>query len=129
MGKGITIEQRGNFDNLVRFLKRIKKPIDESILHKYGAMGVDLLSANTPVDTGKTALSWYYEIQNENGIISLRFCNSNVADGWCPIAILLQYGHATGTGGWVEGVDYINPAIQPLFKALAKDLWREVTNR
>lgn len=127
MSKIITIEQRGGFDNLVRFLKKSKKPIEESILHKYGRMGVDLLSAHTPVDTGKTAASWYYEIQNDDGVLSLRFCNSNVVDGWCSIAIILQYGHGTGTGGWVEGVDYINPAIQPLFKALAQDLWREVT--
>lgn len=127
MGKMITFEQHGDFKKLTRFLERAKERIGLGMLDKYGRRGVDALAAATPIDTGKTALSWYYEIQNEDGVAILRFCNSNIADGWCPIAIILQYGHATGTGGWVEGRDYINPAIQPLFDELAKKAWKEVT--
>lgn len=127
MGKMITFEQHGDFKKLTRFLERAKERIGLGMLDKYGRRGVDALAVATPIDTGKTALSWYYEIQNGDGVAILRFCNSNIADGWCPIAIILQYGHATGTGGWVEGRDYINPAIQPLFDELAKEAWREVT--
>ena len=84
------------------------------------------LASATPVDTGLTASSWYYEIKRQNGIVALNFCNSNVNKG-VPIAIILQYGHGTSNGGWVEGRDYINPAIQPIFDRIAKDAWREVT--
>ena len=97
-------------------------------MDKYGREGVAALSSATPMDTGKTAQSWYYEIENKNGSATLTFYNSNIQDG-TPIAIILQYGHATGTGGWVEGRDYINPAIQPIFDKLAADAWKEVTKR
>lgn len=127
MSKIITFEVKGDFKKLTRFLERTKERINLGILDKYGKRGVEALSMATPVDTGLTASSWYYEIQNEDGVAVLRFCNSNLTDGWCPVAIILQYGHATGTGGWVEGRDYINPAIQPLFEELAKEAWREVT--
>lgn len=126
MSKMIEFEQHGDFKNLALYLKHAKRFIDPSMLNKYGQKGVDALSVTTPVDTGKTASSWYYEIQNEDDTIILRFCNSNIVDDWCPIAIILQYGHATGTGGWVEGRDYINPAIQPLFDEIVRDLTREV---
>lgn len=127
MSKIISFEVKGDFKKLTRFLERTKERINLGILDKYGKRGVEALALATPFDTGLTASSWYYEIQNENGVAILRFCNSNLADGWCPVAIILQYGHATGTGGWVEGRDYINPAIQPLFEELAKEAWREVT--
>lgn len=81
----------------------------------------------TPVDTGLTASSWYYSIVHDGDKIRLEFCNSNVQKDWCPIAIILQYGHAARDGSWVEGRDYINPAIQPIFDKLAKDAWKEVT--
>ena len=80
----------------------------------------------TPVESGETANSWYYEIEHRDGSATISFKNSNVKDG-VPIAIILQYGHATGTGGWVEGRDYINPAIQPIFDKIAENAWREVT--
>ena len=127
MSKMIEFEQRGDFKKLTNFLERSKERIGIGLLDKYGKMGVAALSIATPKDSGKTAASWYYKIQNENGVAVLQFCNSNLGDDWCPIAIILQYGHATGTGGWVEGRDYINPAIQPIFDQLAAEAWREVT--
>lgn len=85
----------------------------------------------TPKDTGKTALSWNYEIveDKEKGLITLTFTNSNVVDDWCNVAIMLQYGHATRNGGWVEGIDYINPALKPVFDKLAEEAWLEITER
>lgn len=84
------------------------------------------LASATPVDSGETAGSWYYRIENRKGSAIISFHNSNIQNG-VPIAIILQYGHGTGTGGWVEGIDYINPAIQPIFDEIAKNAWREVT--
>ena len=95
-------------------------------LDKYGREGVKALESATPVDTGLTARSWYYEIKKTNGSVSISFYNSNIQNG-IPIAIILQYGHGTGTGGWVEGRDYINPAIQPIFDKIAEKAWKEVT--
>ena len=82
----------------------------------------------TPIDSGKTASSWYYEIQEEKDSTVISFCNSNIQNG-VPIAVILQYGHGTGTGGWVQGRDYINPAIQPIFDEIANRAWREVTKK
>ena len=82
----------------------------------------------TPIDSGKTAASWYYEIREEKNSTVISFCNSNIQNG-VPIAVILQYGHGTGTGGWVQGRDYINPAIQPIFDEIANRAWREVTKR
>ena len=127
MSKIISFEVKGDFKKFTRYAERVKERVGAGILNKYGRLGVDALRANTPVKTGLTASSWYYEIQNKDGVAVLRFCNSNLADGWCPIAIILQYGHATGTGGWVEGRDYINPSLQPLFDKLVSEAWREVT--
>ena len=84
------------------------------------------LSCATPVDSGNTANSWYYEIENKKGQVRINFLNSNINQG-VPIAIILQYGHGTGTGGWVQGRDYINPAIQPVFDRILQDIWKEVT--
>lgn len=123
-------KQRGHFGNLEKLLST---PVSKWHLHnldKYGEIGVEALSNATPVDTGLTARSWYYRIeQPREGITKLCFYNSNIADGWAPIAILLQYGHATRNGGWVEGIDYINPAIKPIFEKIAKTAWEEVTKR
>lgn len=121
----ITIRQRGDFKNLTSFLERSKEAFNLGILDKYGRQGVAALKASTPKDTGKTADSWYYRINSNNGTVSLSFHNSNVNKG-VPIAIILQYGHATGNGGYVEGVDYINPALQPVFQKLADEAWKEV---
>lgn len=121
----ITFRHKGNFDKLTIYLEKAKKTARLGDLDKYGRKGVAALASATPVDTGLTASSWYYEIKRQNGVVVLNFCNSNINNG-VPIAIILQYGHGTRNGGWVEGRDYINPAIQPIFDQIAKDAWREV---
>jgi hypothetical protein len=95
------------------------------ILETYGQQGVDALALATPVDSGLTAESWSYEVIRKNGKYQIIWHNSNLESG-IPVAILIQYGHATGTGGWVEGYDYINPAIKPLFDKIAQDVWEMV---
>ena len=122
----ITFRQKGDFSKLNRYLERVKEAANVGILDKYGREGVAALASATPVQTGKTASSWSYEIKRQNGSVSLEFYNSNINKG-VPIAIILQYGHGTGTGGWVQGRDYINPAIQPIFDKLAEEAWKEVT--
>lgn len=124
----ITFRQRGNFDKTSQLLQRYKHPFDIAILNKYGDKGIEVLSAATPVDTGKTADSWYYKINEQRGSVSIVFYNSNINEG-VLIAIILQYGHGTRTGGWVAGRDYINPAIQPIFDKIVENVWREVTGK
>lgn len=122
----ITFRHKGDFSKFTKFLERAKEAVHLGDLDKYGREGVKALASATPVDTGKTANSWYYKIERSGNRIALRFNNSNIQNG-VPIAIILQYGHGTGTGGWVEGRDYINPSIQPIFDRLVDDTWREVT--
>lgn len=122
----IRFTQKGDFSKLTNYLEKAKHAIKLSILDKYGQKGVNALAKATPVNSGLTAQSWYYKIESKNGSISINFYNSNINEG-VPIAIILQYGHGTGTGGWVEGRDYINPAIQPIFDEIAKEAWQEVT--
>lgn len=122
----ISFRQKGDFSKLTNFLEKAKNAVKLGDLDKYGREGVAALASATPVDSGKTANSWYYEIENRNGSAIISFNNSNIQNG-VPIAIILQYGHGTGTGGWVEGRDYINPAIQPIFDKIAENAWREVT--
>lgn len=122
----ISFRQRGDFSKATRYMQRLKEAARMSDLDKYGQAGVAALSSATPVDSGLTANSWYYEIKHERGSSTISFCNSNIQNG-VPIAIILQYGHATRNGGWVEGRDYINPAIQPIFDNIAESAWKEVT--
>ena len=122
----ISFRQEGDFSKLNRYLERVKESAKIGVLDKYGREGVAALASATPVETGKTANSWYYEIKRQNGSVSIEFKNSNIKDG-IPIAVILQYGHGTGTGGWVQGRDYINPAIQPIFDKIADSAWKEVT--
>ena len=122
----ITFRQKGDFSKLTRFLERAKEAVKIGDLDKYGREGVAALASATPVDSGLTANSWYYEIEQGKGTVTINFNNSNIQNG-VPIAVILQYGHGTGTGGWVEGRDYINPAIQPIFDKIANEAWREVT--
>ena len=110
----ISFRQQGDFSKLTRFLERAKETVKMGDLDRYGREGVAALESATPIDSGKTASSWYYEIENKNGSATISFHNSNINQG-VPIAIILQYGHGTGTGGWVQGRDYINPAIRPIF--------------
>ena len=123
----IKITQKGDFKKATSYLEKLKGAIQLSSFDKYGREGVNALSSATPVDSGETASSWYYKIERTKNTISIAFYNSNVNKG-VPIAIILQYGHGTGTGGWVEGRDYINPAIQPIFDKMAEEAWKEVTN-
>ena len=121
----ISFRQKGDFSKLNRYFERVKEAAKIGVLDKYGQAGVSALSSATPVESGKTASSWYYEIKRQNGSVALEFYNSNVNKG-VPIAVILQFGHGTGTGGWVQGRDYINPAIQPIFDKIAEDAWKEV---
>ena len=123
----ITFKQKGDFSKLTSFLEKAKESIRIGDLDKYGREGVAALAAATPIDSGLTADSWYYEIEHKNGTAKINFCNSNIQNG-VPIAIILQYGHGTRDGGWVAGRDYINPAIQPIFDEIANSAWKEVTN-
>lgn len=122
----INFRQTGDWSKTTNFMKRLKQRKYLSSLDKYGQRGVDALSSATPVDTGKTANSWSYEIRKNDKKVSIIFKNSNIVNG-VPIAIILQYGHGTRNGGWVEGRDYINPAIQPIFDKIVKEAWGEVT--
>lgn len=122
----ISFRQKGDFSKLTRFLERAKNLVHLSDLDRYGREGVAALASATPVDTGKTAASWYYDIKINKESASITFDNSNIQNG-VPIAIILQYGHGTRNGGWVEGRDYINPAIQPIFDKIAEEAWKEVT--
>lgn len=122
----ITFKHKGDFSKLTNFLERLKEVVKLSDLDKYGRAGVSALASATPKDTGETANSWGYEIVHDRGSVKINFYNSNIQNG-IPIAIILQYGHGTGTGGWVEGRDYINPAIQPIFDEIVNNAWREVT--
>lgn len=122
----ISFRQRGDFSKLTRFLERAKEAVKIGDLNKYGREGVAALASATPVESGLTANSWNYEIVRRDGSVAITFNNSNIQNG-VPIAVILQYGHGTGTGGWVQGRDYINPAIRPIFDKIAENAWREVT--
>lgn len=126
MGRNlITFETKGSLQKTMNFLKRARR-LNYDVLEQYGEIGVQALAENTPKDSGKTAASWYYKIVERDDGVSLEWYNSNLGNGWCPIAVILQYGHATGTGGWVEGRDYINPSIRPIFDDIANTIWRGV---
>ena len=122
----ITFKHKGDFSKLTKFLEGAKKSVRLGDLDKYGREGVAALASATPVDTGQTAASWYYKIEQRDGSVSINFYNSNRQNG-VLVAILLQYGHGTRNGGWVEGLDYINPAAKPLFDKIVNDAWKEVT--
>lgn len=124
----IKVFTRGTFDNTDAFLKRMKDRSYLKQLEHFGAQGVAALRAATPRDSGETAQGWTYEIVDRPGYFSLHWLNTHTEDpGRIPIAILIQYGHGTRTGGYVQGRDYINPAMRPIFDQIAADLWKEVT--
>jgi hypothetical protein len=122
----ITMESTGDFKNTESFLKRVTEADIFRMLDRYGQEGVHALASATPIDIGKTAASWSYEIQRTPGKYAIIWSNGNVNQG-VPIAILIQYGHGTGTGGYVQGRDFINPALRPIFDRMMSDFWREVT--
>ena len=121
----VTIACSPKFKKTNSFFEKIKETFGNGLLDKYGRMGVEALAEATPKDTGKTAASWYYTIERKNDIIIITWSNSNFNDG-VPIAVILQYGHATRNGGYVQGIDYINPAMKPVFEKIAEDAWKEV---
>lgn len=121
-----SISERGDLKNTMKFLTKALTNEPYENLKKYGERGVKALREATPKDSGITADSWSYEIIREKGSVSIRWNNSNINNG-VPIAVILQYGHATRNGGWVEGRDYINPAVRPIFDEMAKEIWREAT--
>lgn len=122
----IRFTSKGDFSKATRYFKRVSEASKIKILEKYGAKGVAALSSATPVESGLTASSWSYNVEREPGRSVINFTNSNQNKG-VHIAIILQYGHGTGTGGWVEGRDYINPSIQPVFDDILEQAWTEVT--
>jgi hypothetical protein len=122
----ISFESEGSFKNTENFLLAMLKPSPAQLLEPYARAGVDALASATPLDTGETATSWGYEIKILKGSWSITWTNSHIVDG-VPIAVILQYGHGTGTGGYVEGEDYINPAIKPIFDKIADEVWKAVT--
>jgi hypothetical protein len=124
----IRVTNRGSFAKSLVFLQRMKDRAQFRGLAKYGSIGVAALASATPVESGETAHAWYYEIVDRPGYFSIHWLNSHVEQpGNIPIAVLLQYGHATGNGGYIQGRDYINPAIQPIFDQIVSDMWKEVT--
>src|SRR5574344_1832272 len=122
----VKFRHKGNFAKLTRYFTSAKSAVKLPDLNKYGEEGVAALVSATPVESGLTASSWSYEIVNDDKKDTIKFNNSNIQNE-VPIAIILQYGHATKNGGWVEGRDYINPAIQPVFDEITNSAWREVT--
>ena len=123
----VTFKHRGNFKKTERFFNAMKGARYLNALDRYGQLGVEALAASTPVDSGKTAASWTYEITRTKDQTTLTWLNTNV-NQHVNIAIILQYGHGTGTGGYVQGRDYINPAIKPVFDFMADKVWMEVTS-
>lgn len=124
----IKLRSKGNFNKTYRFLKKAREWRDRKLLDMYGQLGVNALKSATPKATGKTASSWFYTITEEENSTTIAWNNSNVNKG-VNIAIVLQYGHGTGTGGYVRGIDYINPALAPIFEKLAARAWEEVASK
>lgn len=121
----ISVSSRGGFSKTEAFLRRTRD-LRIQILRRYGEEGVRALSLATPKDTGETASSWYYQIKEDKTSTTIEWLNRHVEDG-VPIAVILQYGHGTNGGGYVEGIDYINPAMRPLFEEIANSVWKEVS--
>ena len=126
-GTMITVKTKGNHDKTKRYLKRATKANPMAILQRYGEIGLEALQDATPRDTGLTANSWYYEIAHEGDQYYLNYFNSNIQNG-IRIAVILDLGHGTGTGGYVQGKNYIKPAIRPIFDQIANAAWKEVTD-
>lgn len=123
----ITVDTTGSFEKMEKFLHNMSQIRFREILDHYGQVGVDALASATPVRSGLTAQSWTHKVVVDKGSTTLLWLNTNVNDG-VPVAIILQYGHGTGTGGYVQGYDYINPAIRPVFDMITEAVWNEVKN-
>lgn len=124
----IRVTTRGSFAKSQAFLLRMQRRDQFRALAKYGPLGVAALKTATPKESGVTADAWFYEIVDRPGYFAIHWLNSNVEDpGRVPVAAIIQYGHATGNGGYIQGIDYINPAMRPIFDAMVSDMWKEVT--
>lgn len=123
----VSITTTGSFRNTENFLKHVRKLNITGILESCGQEGVNALSRATPVETGIAAHSWSFEVKDSGGVYELAWTNTDVENGF-PVVIMLQYGHGTGTGGWVAGRDFINPAIRPIFDQIADKVWKAVTS-
>lgn len=124
----ISFTEKGSFNRTERYLRRLQYSDLYAVLDKYGEIGVVALADATPKDTSETANSWYYEIVQRPGYYSIRWRNRHIPNG-IPVAILIQYGHGTRTGGYVQGYDYVNPAIRPIFERMIADISKEVTKQ
>lgn len=122
----IKVKSRGSFKNLEKFLEKHSHDVFRAMLENYGKVGVEALASATPVDSGITKDSWYYEIRETETSTFLSWHNSNVTNRGVPIVILLRYGHATNNGGYVEGYDFIDPSIRPVFDGFTNSMWEEV---
>lgn len=122
----IKYSTKGDFANTFKFLRRDRRSLIMSVLRKYGELGKQELSRSTPVDTGLTSSSWTYEVRNSGHTYTIAWSNNNTVNG-IPVVILLQYGHSTGTGGYVRGVDFINPTMKPIFEKIKNEIWKEVS--
>ena len=120
-------KKKGDFSKMEKFLNTISKKLYYRNLQKYAEQGVAALASATPIDSGTTANSWDYEIRQTKNSVSIYWTNSNVNKG-VPIAVIIQYGHGTRNGGYVQGRDYINPAMRPIFDKIAENVWKEVTS-
>ena len=123
----VIVKQKGDFSKTEKFLNSISKKLYYRNLQKYAEQGVAALASATPIDSGSTANSWDYEIRQTKNSVSIYWTNSNVNKG-VPIAVIIQYGHGTRNGGYVQGRDYINPAMRPIFDKIAENVWKEVTS-
>lgn len=123
----ITVSSTGSFRKTETFLEKMLRRNSARVLEKYGRSGVQALQAATPVHTGLAATSWYYKVEHNSKGAALTFYNSDVENGF-PVAIMIQYGHGTRNGGYVSGIDYINPALKPIFDQILNDVWKEVTS-
>ena len=123
----VIVKQKGDFSKMEKFLNNISQKLYYRNLQKYAEQGVAALASATPIDSGTTANSWDYEIRQTKNSVSIYWTNSNVNKG-VPIAVIIQYGHGTRNGGYVQGRDYINPAMRPIFDKIAENAWKEVTS-
>ena len=123
----ITVSTKGDFSRTFLYFERLKEIVKKGQFDKYGQMGVDALAAATPKKTGKTAASWAYKIVYNSGSVTIQWYNTNVVNG-TNIAVILQYGHGKKNGGYVKGINYINPAMKPVFDQIAANAWKEVKN-
>lgn len=123
----VSVSTSGSFDNTERFLRAMQKLDLSKIAAAQAEKGVRALSAATPQESGLAANSWGYEITKSTGSLTISWTNSDIENGY-PVAVMIQYGHGTGTGGYIQGIDYINPAMRPIFNEIAETLWKAVTS-